>query len=171
METRLTPALAALVTAGVTVLVAVLPAPSAVAAGGPAAATDAAPTRDAAAAAAARSIATTRWNPQPVCDGDVCSGSSTDDIPRIQVNGQRFTVNGKVTVKFVRTRDSRLLRTHIVTAKAMAGRTGGAFTLKSTLFDCSFDRRTPVNSYVQAYDQRTRRWSARVSIRTGCAVQ
>src|SRR5205823_5936083 len=39
----------------------------------------------------------TYWYPGPVCHPDgTCSSTSNDDIPHIKINGDGFTVNGRV---------------------------------------------------------------------------
>jgi hypothetical protein len=117
---------------------------------------------------AAVKIWLTRWSPVPNCDGNVCA--STDEIPHFKVNGDHFNINGQVWIGFYHLNDHRLITSYKLAATVHAGFSGGSFGKNADVIDCSFDKKTPVNTYVQAYDYASGRWSNSITIRTGCAV-
>ncbi|GAA4908908.1 hypothetical protein ACFPM3_12250 [Streptomyces coeruleoprunus] len=109
-----------------------------------------------------------RWYPERRCDGDVCTGRSDDDIPRIRLNGDHYNF-GQVRLYIRRDSDHRVLWSGTVTATRHAGFAGGSFGKKTTLTDCSRYGR-PVNGHAQAYDVLSGRWSARIPLSVGCAT-
>lgn len=104
-----------------------------------------------------------RWYPGPQCDGNVCSSTSTDDIPRFRIKGDHFNA-GAVTVRIARLSDQHVLWRRTIQA------VGNSWTVDADLFDCSFGAPAPANAYVRAYDSGSSRWSAQIPVRTSCTV-
>jgi hypothetical protein len=119
---------------------------------------------------AAVKIWLTRWYPTPKCNGNTCTSTSTDGIPRFQVNGDHFNINSQVLIGFYRLNDHRLIKSYTLSATARDGFPGGSFDKKADVIDCSFDKKTPENAYVKTYDHTSGRWSNSIAIRTGCPV-
>jgi len=112
----------------------------------------------------------THWTVPPVCNGDTCTSTSTDDIPRFKVNGDHFTVGGQVWIGFMKASTGARTYRYSATATVQSGFTLGSFGKRSDQFDCATDPRTPVNYYVQAYDWSASRWSNRIYVKVCGAV-
>ena len=106
----------------------------------------------------------------PVCNGDTCTSTSTDDIPRIQVNGDNFTIGGNVYISFRRISSGFLADHYTRTAGSYPGFALGSFGKKTHEFDCSSQASAPVNYTVQAYDYGTGTWSNSLPIKVCSAV-
>jgi hypothetical protein len=104
-----------------------------------------------------------RWYPGPQCDGDICTSTSIDDIPRFRISGDHFNT-GAVTVRIVRGSDG-----HVLWSKQINNWLT-VWTVDADVIDCGFHSSAPKNSYVQAYDSGSSRWSAQIPVRTGCSV-
>jgi hypothetical protein len=117
----------------------------------------------AAARRASLNVTVGKWYPGPQCDGDVCTSTSTDDIPRFRISGDHFNV-GSVTVRIARTPGNHVLWQRTIQTAA------NSWTVDADVIDCSFGPSKPANAYAQAYDYGSSRWSAQIPVRTGCSV-
>ncbi|MFJ5779961.1 hypothetical protein [Streptomyces sp. NPDC093094] len=109
-----------------------------------------------------------RWYPSPKCDGDTCTSTGDQDIPRIRLNGDHYDF-GRVRLVVRRDSDNHELWSGTVTATRHTGFAGGSFGRKTTLIDCSAYG-GQVNGHAQAYDVTSGRWSARLPLSIGCAT-
>ncbi|MFF9864084.1 hypothetical protein ACF1G0_01430 [Streptomyces sp. NPDC013953] len=107
------------------------------------------------------------WSPAPKCDGEVCSKTSTEDIPRIQLNGDHYNF-GKVLLT-IQGNDGDPVWSGTVDAARNAGLAGGSFTVRTSALDCSAGS-TRANGFAQAYDTLSGRWSPRIPLPVGCEV-
>ncbi|WP_433216174.1 hypothetical protein [Microtetraspora malaysiensis] len=87
-------------------------------------------------------------------------------IPRIQVNGDHYNF-GTVSIVF-RFNNGQIHKSGYVKAVANADYAGGSFGKKLDLLYCSGSGKP--NGYVQAYDLKSGRASARVPVNVGCAT-
>lgn len=101
----------------------------------------------------------------PVCHGDTCTSTSTDDIPRFRLYGDHVNV-AQVTVELRRTSNGHLVKRWRVDARPLSGAPGGGFVLDTGVFDC----RRSADSYFQVYDPVSTRWSVRHYVSANCAV-
>jgi hypothetical protein len=113
----------------------------------------------------------THWFPPPVCDNGICTIRSTDDLPHLQINGEGFTVGGRVFGGIYNWPSNTLSWGTNINVKFWPGWRGGSFGLQTPRIDCgAFDRSHVANSYAAAYDWTTATWSPVVWLYTGCAV-
>jgi hypothetical protein len=101
----------------------------------------------------------------PVCNGDTCTSTSTDDIPRYRLHGDHINV-GQAIVQLRRSRDNVLL--HGWTINTSAAAVGGQFSLDTGTFVCGGSG--PTDSYFRVYDTISTRWSAPYYVKTICYV-
>jgi hypothetical protein len=112
----------------------------------------------------------THWYSGPTCSGSVCSSTSVDSIPRFWISGQGFTVNGYVDVAVFHM-DGTAKEWIKAVALSYPGYTAGAWGWKSNQFDCwAIGSTAPADSFIQAYDRTSGRWSNRIYVYTGCRV-
>jgi hypothetical protein len=97
------------------------------------------------------------------CNGDTCTATSDDDIPRIQVNGDHFTQGGKVFIAFTKISSGKRANTFTLTANFHSGYVQGSFGKKSGVYNCNAQANAPTNYTVRAYDYGTKTWSNQVS--------
>ncbi|GIH95752.1 hypothetical protein ACFFMN_01780 [Planobispora siamensis] len=122
--------------------------------------------------AADRKVAARLWKTNytipPRDNGDgTGTGVSTDDIPRIKLNGDHYNF-GEVRL-YIRYNFGRLAWSGTVTARPQPGHAGGAWGVRTGLFDCSRADR-PNNAYARARDVVSGRWSPRLPLSIGCPV-
>ena len=112
------------------------------------------------------------WFPPPVCNPDgTCTSSSNDDIPHLKLNGNLFTVNGRVFAGIFNSPGNTLKWGLNVNAHTQAGFAGGAWGLETPIVDCGpFDRSHVADSFAAAYDWATGKWSTFRYLYTGCYV-
>jgi hypothetical protein len=114
----------------------------------------------------------THWFPGPVCHPDgTCSSTSNDDIPHIKINGDGFTLNGRVFGGIYKWPENSLKWGLNVNAHSQAGFRDGAFGLEAPVIDCLPSSPGHVgDSFVAAYDWTTGKWSNFFWLYTGCFV-
>jgi hypothetical protein len=113
----------------------------------------------------------THWFPPPQCSDGVCTITSVDDLPHIKVNGEGYTVGGRVFVGIYRWPANTLSWGMNINVIHYNGWRDASFGLQTPVIDCSgFDLTHPANSYAAAYDWSTARWSPVWWLYTGCAV-
>jgi hypothetical protein len=79
----------------------------------------------------------TSWYPGPVCNGTTCSSTSNDDIPRIKVNGDYFTLNSNVYISFTKIATGARVDHYYVTAPFHTGYALGSFGKRANEFNCA----------------------------------
>jgi hypothetical protein len=95
------------------------------------------------------------WFPAPVCDGAICSTSSSDDLPRVEVRGRSFSTRGEVLVGFYRPQAADPERLY----GAMTD-SSGYFKVQTPQLDCTALPSTRAVAYeIQAVDLTTGTWS------------
>ena len=97
------------------------------------------------------------------CSGDVCSRTSTDDIPRYRLHGDRVNP-GRVVVELHRANGTLVKRWQPTAVRA--GAAGGRFTLDTGVFACN----GPKDSYFRVQDSSSGRWSAPYRVSANCRV-
>ncbi|KAH7417735.1 hypothetical protein BKA64DRAFT_637082 [Cadophora sp. MPI-SDFR-AT-0126] len=113
----------------------------------------------------------THWFPPPQCSNGVCTITSTDDLPHIQINGEGFTVGGRVFGGIYRWPANTLSWGMNINVRRWPGYRDGSFGLHTPVIDCRpFDQTHSATSFAAAYDWSTARWSPVVWLYTGCAV-
>jgi len=112
----------------------------------------------------------THWFPGTKCNPDgTCSTTSTDDIPRFQINGDHFNFE-TVTVGIYKIADNSPIWTGSVLASNHNGFVAGSFGVEADVFDCGSISKGPDTAYIRAYDPVSSRWSTPLNVKTGCAV-
>ncbi|MFC4008408.1 hypothetical protein ACFOY2_14345 [Nonomuraea purpurea] len=111
-------------------------------------------------------ISTYRLGPTDNGDG-TASTTSTDDIPRLKLNGSHFNL-GQVKL-FIYYNTGKLFWSGTVTATRNGTHAGGSWGKQTGKFDCSTPGK-PANAYARAQDVTSGRWSASVPVRVGCSV-
>jgi hypothetical protein len=112
----------------------------------------------------------THWYSGPTCNGNICSSTYVDSIPRFYVSGQNFTLGGTVDVAVFHM-DGTAKEWTRPTARSYAGFAGGSWGWKASQFDCwAIGSTAPADSFIQAYDRSSGRWSNRIYVYTGCRV-
>lgn len=108
------------------------------------------------------------WDPTPPppCTGPVCSTGGNGG-PLFQVNGENFNF-GKVMLVVRSDSDNSIVWTAIVTAQTYTGFNGAALYAQSPLLDCTTDPYATPNDYLQAYDEVSGSWSARLPVNSDC---
>jgi hypothetical protein len=101
----------------------------------------------------------------PACSGDICTITSTDNIPRFALHADHVNV-GWVAVELRRADTNALLRTWNVYAPSAGYTPGGRLNFNSGVFDC----RRAVDSYFRVRDPASTRWSARHYVSSICNV-
>jgi len=101
----------------------------------------------------------------PRCNGETCTSTSTDDIPRFRLRVDHINV-ATATVVLRRTSNNALVRSWRVYAAANGSAPGGVFQLDTGVFNCA----KSTDSYFQVYDPISTRWSARQYVSANCAV-
>ncbi|WP_433591190.1 hypothetical protein [Nocardia sp. CA-145437] len=125
------------------------------------------------AAAAARKASLNIWlttyTAGNKCDGDVCTAVS-DAGAQFKINGDHFNT-GTVTLIVNRNNGTRLA-TYTVKAGPHNGYAGASFGYQTTMWDPKSGFHAPCtggdDSYIQAYDPTSQRWSERLSFKHDC---
>jgi hypothetical protein len=105
----------------------------------------------------------TTYTIPPHCNGDVCSITSTDSIPRFRLAGDHINI-GTVRVE-LRALNGTLRQSWSVYAAPNTA-PGGRFSLDTGVFDC----RKANDSYFRVYDSTSFRWSAPHYVSSNCHV-
>jgi hypothetical protein len=121
------------------------------------------------AAAVEREVWYGHWFPAPVCNGDICSITSLDDLPRFWISGQDFN-NGRIYVGIFR-RDGTPIKSITINSGVWQGFVAYAWGWKADMIDCAAIG-APItdNSFIQAKDLTNNLWSNRIFVTTGCPV-
>jgi hypothetical protein len=101
----------------------------------------------------------------PVCSGDTCTSTSTDDIPRFRLAVDHVNV-GQVAVQLRLSTTGAVIHSWTVAAVPAGYTPGGRVTLDTGVFDC---RRAP-DSYFIVRDPSSTRWSAPHYVSSRCTV-
>jgi hypothetical protein len=113
----------------------------------------------------------THWYPPPQCTNGICTINSLDDLPHVQINGEGFTIGGRVFGGIYAWPANSLYWGMNINVKQWPGYRGGSFGLPTPVIDCgAFNPAHVATSYAAAYDWTTARWSSVVWLYTGCAV-
>jgi len=111
------------------------------------------------------------WYPPPQCSDGVCTVTSGDDLPHIQINGDGFTVGGRVFAGIYTWPANSLYWGMNINVQFWPGFRDGSFGLQTPVIDCLPSDPSHVgNSYAAAYDWTTASWSPIWWLYTGCAV-
>ncbi|MFC9786551.1 hypothetical protein [Rhodococcus sp. NPDC127528] len=99
-----------------------------------------------------------------VCDSGVCAPVG-DDVARVRINGDHFTV--KSPVDLVVRRPDGSTSSFTTTTQSLPGFVGGAFSYESPLLDhCD----GTADGYVRARDVASDRWSPEVPVTDACST-
>jgi hypothetical protein len=101
----------------------------------------------------------------PQCTGDVCTSTSTDNIPRFRLHADHVNV-GWVRVELRRADTRALLHVWSVYATPVGITPGGRVDLDTGYFDCA----GKLDSYFTIRDPSSGRWSARNYVSSICSV-
>lgn len=124
---------------------------------------------DLSAAATERELWYGHWRPGAKCSGDVCTITSTDDLPHFWISGQNFN-KGKIYVGIFHLDGTPIISTTIESG-SWQGYVSYAWGWKANAIDCAAIG-APVtnNSFLQAKDLTNNQWSNYIYVTTGCAV-
>ena len=106
--------------------------------------------------------------PPQNCSGNVCSVTEGGGGAQFQVNGDNFNF-GQVKLDIRSDSNNALVWTTTVTAQAYTGFSGAALYAQTPLLDCSTDPSATANDYLQAYDEVSGQWSAKLPVNSDCA--
>jgi hypothetical protein len=101
----------------------------------------------------------------PVCVGDTCTITSTDNVPRFRLNVDHINAAmAKAVLR--RISDGRILHSWTVNAAPLETAPGGRIRLKTGVFKCP----GVPDSYFQVFDSVSTRWSSRTYVSSQCSV-
>jgi|1186.fasta_scaffold263492_2 hypothetical protein len=101
----------------------------------------------------------------PVCGFDICTVTSTDDIPRFRVTASHLNV-GSATVELRRSDTNAIRRSWTVRAVPLPLNAGGRLDLSTDVYDCQ----RAVDSYFTVRDPSSGLWSAPAYVSSICFV-
>jgi len=106
--------------------------------------------------------------PPQNCNGNVCTVTDGGGGAQFQVNGENFNF-GQVVLDIRSDSNNSLVWTSTVTAQTYTGFLGAALYAQTPLLDCTTDPSATANDYLQAYDEVSGQWSAKVPVNSDCA--
>ena len=101
----------------------------------------------------------------PRCEGDICTITSTDSIPRFRLHADHLN-DGWVRVELRRSDTDAVRHTWTTYAAPAGDRPGGRLSLSTGVFDC----RRSADSYFRIRDPSSTRWSAPYHVSSICSV-
>jgi len=106
----------------------------------------------------------TRWVEEPKCDGNICT--TTNDVPRVKVNGEGFTRGSEVLITVSVHGSHRASESYQVAAEYHRGYGRGSFGKNIGILDCTGSQGSTTIMDIAAFDRTTGFWSNVTSVRT-----
>jgi hypothetical protein len=115
------------------------------------------------------------WQTNELCKDDLGGhryiSSACGDLQVIQLNGDGWTLGGRVSVSITRQSDFGVIWAQDVVASHFDGFRDGSWGAQTNVLDCGITKgpHPPTAAFMAAFDQTTKRWSQGIDITVGCA--